>query len=185
MKVRGISLVPDTKTWPQSSLAQMVAWFAEYWSVDYVTSPESIKVETEQPIWFFATAIQIMNLHEKGQKIPLPPGSLIIETGGTKGRKKEFTKSELYGYIEEIFSVPQAKIISEYSMCELACQAYDFMEEGRNIEERCYRFPFWVENFSIHALSQAHREGFGSLLIKDPLRIDYPLRNAHPRSYHS
>ena len=32
-------------------------------------------------------------------------------------------------------------------MCELACQAYDFMEEGRNIEERCYRFPFWVGEF--------------------------------------
>ena len=87
----------------------MVAWFAEYWSVDYVTSPESIKVETEQPIWFFATSYSNYESSRKRTKIPLPPGSLIIETGGTKGRKKEFTKSELYGYIEEIFSVPKLK----------------------------------------------------------------------------
>ena len=48
--------------------------------------------------------------------------TIIIETGGMKGRKKELTKTELYQHLKEKFSLPA--IQSEYGMTELLSQAY-------------------------------------------------------------
>jgi hypothetical protein len=46
----------------------------------------------------------------------------IIETGGMKGSRPEIAKEELMKILQNSF--PQAKIISEYGMCELFSQAY-------------------------------------------------------------
>lgn len=48
--------------------------------------------------------------------------TIIMETGGMKGRGKEMTKAELYGHLKESFGV--AHIHSEYGMTELLSQAY-------------------------------------------------------------
>jgi hypothetical protein len=46
----------------------------------------------------------------------------IIETGGMKGSRPEIAKEELVNILQNSF--PQAKIISEYGMCELFSQAF-------------------------------------------------------------
>lgn len=46
----------------------------------------------------------------------------IIETGGMKGKYPEMLKSELFDTLK--MSFPNARIISEYGMCELFSQAY-------------------------------------------------------------
>lgn len=48
--------------------------------------------------------------------------TIVIETGGMKGREKEMTKSELYEELKQGFGVPH--IHSEYGMTELLSQAY-------------------------------------------------------------
>jgi hypothetical protein len=48
--------------------------------------------------------------------------TIIIETGGMKGRKKEMTRSEVHGILKTQFGLPA--IHSEYSMTELLSQAY-------------------------------------------------------------
>ena len=50
----------------------------------------------------------------------------IIETGGMKGSRPEIAKEELVNILQNSF--PQAKIISEYGMCELFSQAYSDTE---------------------------------------------------------
>jgi hypothetical protein len=49
-------------------------------------------------------------------------GTVIIETGGMKGRRKEMTKAELHEALKQAFGT--ASIHSEYGMTELLSQAY-------------------------------------------------------------
>lgn len=48
--------------------------------------------------------------------------TIIMETGGMKGRGKEMTKTEMYDHLKKSFGVDQ--IHSEYGMTELFSQAY-------------------------------------------------------------
>jgi len=49
-------------------------------------------------------------------------GTIVMETGGMKGRRKEITREELHKILEENLNVSQ--IHSEYGMTELLSQAY-------------------------------------------------------------
>ncbi|MBS1775662.1 MAG: acyl transferase [Bacteroidetes bacterium] len=48
--------------------------------------------------------------------------TIVMETGGMKGRKEEWTRSEVHHFLQERFSLPN--IHSEYGMTELLSQAY-------------------------------------------------------------
>lgn len=60
--------------------------------------------------------------------------TLIIETGGMKGRKKEMTKEEMYVRLRSAFSAQE--IHAEYGMTELLSQAYAV--------NGLYRTPPWM-----------------------------------------
>lgn len=53
-------------------------------------------------------------------------GSIVMETGGMKGRRKEIIRSELHSILKEKFKV--SSIHSEYGMTELLSQAYSKVE---------------------------------------------------------
>jgi phenylacetate-coenzyme A ligase PaaK-like adenylate-forming protein len=54
--------------------------------------------------------------------IPLPKNTVVMETGGMKGRKKELIRSELHAELTELLGVDA--IYSEYGMTELQGMAY-------------------------------------------------------------
>jgi len=56
------------------------------------------------------------------QKLQLPSDTLVFETGGMKGRKKEMIREELHQHLREGLGLDQ--IYSEYGMTELMSQAY-------------------------------------------------------------
>jgi len=62
--------------------------------------------------------------------------TLIMETGGMKGRRKELIKSELHTQLKKGFGVP--KIYSEYGMTELLSQAY-------SMGETLFQTPPWMK----------------------------------------
>ena len=62
--------------------------------------------------------------------------TVVMETGGIKGRRKELPKSELHRMLCSAFGVE--KIHSEYGMAELMSQAYSF---GDGI----FRTPRWMK----------------------------------------
>ena len=170
--VTGISLIPTKQTWPDSSLAQMVDWLAEISNVHFLT-PAKENLDSS-PVWIFGTAFHFVNLFDQGFKCPLPKGSIIIETGGTKGQSRSVDKDELNDMIGRMFEVNAAAIVSEYGMSELACQAYDFYTPE---SPRCYKFPAWVK-VSVEKTKTIAPSGKGCLIIDDPLRVDvpYPIR---------
>ncbi len=68
---------------------------------------------------------------------PMPlKHTLIMETGGMKGRRKEITRQELHAILQDAFSVEH--IHSEYGMTELLSQAYS---KGKGH----YRCPPWMK----------------------------------------
>jgi phenylacetate-coenzyme A ligase PaaK-like adenylate-forming protein len=49
-------------------------------------------------------------------------GTIVMETGGMKGRRKEITREELHAILKEKLNIPS--VHSEYGMTELMSQAY-------------------------------------------------------------
>ncbi len=97
-------------------------------------------------------AQKLINLDEKGQKILLIgvsfalldliekyqfnlKNTVVMETGGMKGRRKELIRSELHQLLQEGFNVNE--IHSEYGMTELLSQGYS---KGNGIFET----PSWM-----------------------------------------
>lgn len=164
-----------------SSLSQMLKWLSEFWNIKFINEqdlPDYIKSLNNKPCWIFATALQYLNIINNNQKLKLHKSSLIIETGGTKGQYTTITKLHLYDKISKLFDISLNNIISEYSMCELASQAYDVVKpisKKITIQKRYFKFPIWVTLFITQGLNTILEKGKGSLMIYDPLRIDYPF----------
>lgn len=179
---QGLSLIPPPTEWEQSSLATMISWFTAQWGWQYIRSIHDVPCEgNTQPILVFATAFQLVDAYDRGLRTLLPPHSLVIETGGTKGKTRSVNRTELYHMISEMFGVPEQRIVSEYGMCELACQAYDWvplLESKRPLNKRVFRFPQWTQLTVHQGGEQYATSGEGALVIHDPLRVDLqsPIR---------
>lgn len=89
----------------------------------------------------------------------------IIETGGMKGRKKEWTKAELHSQI--LSSFPNARIHSEYGMTELMSQAY----ASDGIKYQC---PPWMK-----VLLRSDNDPFGQIADKRGAINIIDLANIH------
>lgn len=92
-----------------------------------------------QPVTLFGTAFAFVSLFDRNEAHwHLPPGSVIIETGGFKGRTREVPREELYSLFRSRLGVPEDHCFSEYGMCEMASQFY-----GRGLDP-VKRGPPWV-----------------------------------------
>ena len=71
------------------------------------------------PKVLFGVSYALLDLAERKPKLN---NTVVIETGGMKGRRKEMAKAEMHTTLCEAFGVEQ--IASEYGMAELTSQAY-------------------------------------------------------------
>ncbi|MBU6158769.1 MAG: acyl transferase [Bacteroidetes bacterium] len=79
------------------------------------------KLEAErQPVILFGTTFALLDF-SISYMLPLS-NTIIIETGGMKGRKEEIIREDLVARLQLAF--PLAQIASEYGMTELFSQAY-------------------------------------------------------------
>jgi len=86
---------------------------------DLIQTLELCKKQNEKVI-LFGVSYALIDLADK---IPFTiPETIILETGGMKGKRKELTKKELHLYLSQKFGVKT--IHSEYGMTELLSQAY-------------------------------------------------------------
>ncbi len=85
------------------------------------------------------------------QQTRLPPGSVVLETGGYKGRSRVVPREVLHAELERWLGVAPEFIVCEYGMSELSSQAYALRDSpspslgvalGSN--HRLFRFPPWV-----------------------------------------
>ncbi len=80
----------------------------------------------------------------------LPAGSRLMDTGGYKGRSKEFPRPELYEKLEEALGIPPNFIVNEYGMTEMCSQFYDnvLADHVRGIRRPRHKvIPHWVRTW--------------------------------------
>jgi hypothetical protein len=77
----------------------------------------------------------------------LPTGSIIVETGGFKGRSRAVPRGDLYRAMAAAAGVPVGRIVNEYGMTELLSQFYEPVLSGEAPEDPDRRWhvgPSWV-----------------------------------------
>ncbi len=123
-----IALLPSYQEQGHSSLIAMVDHF-----INLSTSPQSgyYKPQSEalhellsqnscQKRLLIGVTYALMDMAEEGKTIS--PDTVVMETGGMKGRRREITRFELHNVLKSGLGVDA--IHSEYGMTELFSQAY-------------------------------------------------------------
>ncbi len=137
-----IALHPSSKLAPHSSLSAMIDhWikiYGERFSQNFFIKG---KIDTEKlwnflqerkavkspPLLLIGTAFSFVHLFDdwgQSRRLKLPSNTIIMETGGYKGRSRELPKRELYQLIQNHLGVKDSQIWNEYGMTELSSQAY-------------------------------------------------------------
>lgn len=74
-----------------------------------------------EPLMLIGVSYALLDFAERYQR-PLPTGTVVMETGGMKGRKKEITRKVLHDALKQSWGLEM--VHSEYGMTELLSQAY-------------------------------------------------------------
>ena len=139
------ALMPSPQAAPHSSLSHMLgALEAERYFWDDDAGLAAALAEQTEPVALFGTAFSYVQLFDGAeQEWRLPASSLVIETGGFKGRTREVPREELYALFSARLGVPIENCYSEYGMSEMASQFY-----GRGLDS-VKRGPPWVRTRAI------------------------------------
>lgn len=126
-----LALLPNYLEKGDSSLVQMVKFLIEECGLPgsgfYLDNIDELKKaiyeaeECREPIMLFGVTFALLDFSERFNH-PFPEKSVIIETGGMKGRRKEMTRDEIHKILRDAFRIKT--IHSEYGMTELLSQAW-------------------------------------------------------------
>lgn len=130
-------LIPPPSQAPHSSLSHMMGelammgeqtWAFEGAKLDLGKIRETIVTAqaSSTPLLVLGTALAFLNLFEQlgTEVLPLPAGSLAMETGGYKGSGRSLAKGTLYAMFRHALHLEPGSILNEYSMTELSSQWY-------------------------------------------------------------
>lgn len=159
-----LSLVPPRAALPDSSLSFLVdhgirRWGDPHESVHAFGAADSGGLDAEasgrwarrrrqdgRPGLILATAFALAawldRLEAAGERLRLPEGTVLFETGGFKGRSRELSREELRGRVESRLGVPPARVVREYGMTELTSQLYTDVLAGGDPD--LFVAPHWV-----------------------------------------
>lgn len=137
-----LSLLPNYREREGSSLIYMVDDLIKlsnhpksgFYLNNYQKLSETIsELESKkQKTILFGVSYALLDLAEQfPQKLN---NTIIIETGGTKGKRKEYLKEELHNILKNVFNLKT--IHSEYGMTELLSQSY-------SLGDGIFRCPPW------------------------------------------
>jgi len=130
MPTQGISLVPTSV---HSSLGHMCRHFVPHMpsfcdaerGTDAIGAWKAIRTiaKDNQPVFIPGTAFALADLLEQNtEAVPLAPGSIVMVTGGFKGKRTTIPAAILNSNLER--RLPGGLIVSEYGMSELASQLW-------------------------------------------------------------
>jgi hypothetical protein len=195
-----VGVMPSSLEAPHSSLSKMVAILMkrfgdgdEFWCMkegrwDWTGFRRHLQ-KMEKSFVLFGTAFGWVHFIDWCQKrrfkFDLPPKTLVLETGGYKGKSRELTRMELYSALQKLLG-KNVQIQSEYSMCELSSQAYSFPYPPRESQvalrrdktaspkTHLFNFPPWCHYRVICPLTskETKRGEVGVLEIYDLANLD-------------
>ncbi len=164
-QLRFIGLIAPEATAADSSLSFMLARFAEtlggpsswHWhdgqlDLDGVAAACLAAKDVAEPVLVAGTAFALVHLCDAlgDQRLPLPTGSRVMQTGGFKGQSREVDSATLRHAIAESFAVPASHVVGEYGMTELSSQLYQATLRAAlgcgpaPVSDTAYHAPPWV-----------------------------------------
>lgn len=130
-KYRILGLLPSYLERGNSSLVYMVKTWMDHFGLPgsgfFLNDFEALTralwegAEAGEPIILIGVAFALLDYAEL-HPVQLPPQTIVIETGGMKGRKEELIRSELHERLKNGLGIDLIR--SEYGMTELMSQAY-------------------------------------------------------------
>jgi hypothetical protein len=169
-----VFLTPPPEQVPHSSLVHMfevvrqklgapetafVGELADHgaWTLNFTETLAALSVTPHSalrtPQLILGTAFSFVHLldhlAENNLSLQLPPGSLVMETGGYKNRSRKLPKEELHALITDRLGVPRENILCEYGMSELSSQAYavtsgEWRVASKDKTTHHFSFPPWA-----------------------------------------
>ncbi len=100
--------------------------------------------DTDRSVLVLATSFALVSLLDAlpGSTLSLPKASIVMQTGGFKGKTREVEPQALRENIAHTFGIAESSVVSEYGMTELTSQLYDFTLDGGT--PGLYRPPPWL-----------------------------------------
>jgi len=153
---------------PNSSLYYMMSYISELHDLrgireEFDGMNDSTRVQElltsltdeSEPVILFGTSLAFYDLMKTITShglplVTLPKGSMMIETGGWKGRDINLTPQQLTSTVKEQFRLNSEDLIREYSMSEISSQLYAWGNES----EVKYNAPFWLNVRLVDPLTQ-------------------------------
>lgn len=178
---RFLLLAEGEQSAPHSSLSFMLARIAEAHpdaptlsalrdgSLD-VPALDRFLAEGSGPVAMLGATFAFVHLLD-GQSFRLPRGSVVMPTGGFKGRSRVLEPAELFTLLSEGLGVERAQVVQEYGMTELSSQAWEAHREG--VPAGRYVCPPWMRVDAVDPLTLAPlpRGATGLLRVLDLLNL--------------
>ncbi len=193
-KMRLLSLIPTISEQPTSSLSHMVHCFFEWFgSPDscYIWRNGSVDAELlakcldeamadGKPVCLLGTSFAFVFADDAlgDRHWNLPAHSRIMQTGGFKGRTREYTPDQMRKVLAARYGIPEEYIIAEYGMSELSSQFYETSlreaVSGGSIGPRRFQGPPWARVVLVDPLElrPIEDDGPGLIRIEDLANLD-------------
>jgi hypothetical protein len=131
-------------------------WLASSSGVDVAGLRRAALVarERQEPLLVLSTSLALVLLLEAlaGAGLPAPKSTVVMQTGGFKGRSREVAPERLRAATARALRIAEHHVIGEYGMTELSSQLY---EGGRAMgqltgERGVYYEPPWLRVVPVH-----------------------------------
>jgi len=168
-RIRMASLVPSSRTAPESSLSYMVSQAAKafgHGKTHQAIAGSKLKgnslaaflkkaILNKKPVMILATTFSLASfldyLAQRKMQLPLPSGSRIMETGGFKGKGRAVSRPVLLKRVKRMLGVDARHVINEYGMTELSSQFYDVsLTQKKSPASSVKGIPPWTRVRIIH-----------------------------------
>lgn len=192
-----LMLAPTPEEVPDSSLSSMLGLIAQEYSqgdATFAWSGGRLDVEgallwleqaqaRQAPVQVLATSFALLfvldAMEERGLRFVLPAGSTLMTTGGTKGRSRQISTTELEALACNRLGFSVQGMVHEYGMTELGSQLYDprgwYQRQGQpSPHEPCFLGPPWCRVTAHHpeTLAPVAAKEVGLLRFTDLSNLD-------------
>lgn len=166
-RYRFVLLAADEGEAGDSSLSFMLARFVERWgdgreaffirrgALDAEAALRAIGEAAGEgvPVAMLGASYGFVHLVDamEDTHVTLPADSVVMPTGGFKGRSREVEPDAFHAMLSERFGVARAQIVGEYGMTELSSQAYEAHREG--CAPGVFRAPPWMRVTAVDPVS--------------------------------
>ncbi len=117
--------------------------------------------EAGEELVILATSFALVSLLDalNGRAVAVPERTVIMQTGGFKGKTREIAPSELRASLALTFGISDQRVVSEYGMTELTSQLYEAtlpgsaLQAARRGASGVYFEPPWLRVLPVDPVS--------------------------------